>query len=100
MDRTDQALLELRLERALELRRLQKRKNELDIGMVKYLNDPVGFARDCVNWRDGALAPYQAEIMELLKEFQRASFRSMRGAGKSATAALVILWFAITREAA
>src|SRR5690606_7250494 len=31
---------------------------------------------------------------------RRASFRSLRGAGKSCTAAITILWFAITREAA
>lgn len=99
--RIDYAALErLRLEKLAQLRELQRRKAELDIGMAAYLHDPVGFARDCIDWRDKELAPYQAEVMQLLKDKGRAALRSMRGAGKSATAAITILWFAVTREAA
>jgi hypothetical protein len=90
----------IQLDKLAALRELQRRKNELNLGMVAYFDDPVGFARDCIDWRDKTLAPYQAEILELLRDMRRASFRSMRGAGKSATAAIAVLWFAVTREAA
>jgi hypothetical protein len=64
-------------------------------------NDPVGFARDCIEWPDGEeLAAYQDEILAALPAGLRAALRSLHGAGKTTTVALVVLWFALTRDAA
>lgn len=90
---------------------------------AKYFFDPVGFADDCIDWAsagdderqsedaqsaDGgdnksplsakALAFYQREIMEELLEHGRECARGPRGLGKSATSAILILWFALTRD--
>lgn len=75
-------------------------------GVSVYYDDPVGFIRDCVKFRPmkdgtpGGLAPYQAEIIGDLPRRKRIAVRGPRGLGKSTTASLVVLWFAITREAA
>jgi hypothetical protein len=66
-----------------------------------WYGDPVAFARECVSWPEGeALTPYQAEIMRATVEHRRASVRGPHGLGKSALCALVILWFALSREIA
>ena len=65
------------------------------------MHDPVGFIRDCVKFRKGkGLAPYQAEIIAELPKVKRIAIRGPRGLGKSSTASLVVLWFAVTRDAA
>lgn len=64
-------------------------------------DDPAGFARDCIDWPDGSeLTGYQGEILGALAGEHRVAVRSLHGAGKTATAALAVLWFAITRDAA
>lgn len=64
-------------------------------------DDPVGFARDCFRWPDGAgLADYQASVLNELVTHRREAVRSLHGAGKSATSAFAVLWFAVTRDAA
>lgn len=93
-------LQRLKLEKLRQLQALERRLSVINVGLKKYHDDPVGFARDCFNWHDRELAPYQADILELLKDFKRASFRSLRGAGKSCVAAIATLWFALTRDAA
>ena len=53
--------------------------------------------------RDGkprGLAPYQIEIIGDLPKVKRIAVRGCRGMGKSAIASLLILWFAVTRDAA
>ena len=66
-----------------------------------WLDDPVGFARECIEWPDGnALTDYQADALGALKSSHRVAVRSLHGAGKTATAALAVLWFALTRDAA
>lgn len=70
-------------------------------GAELYLYDPVGFARDCVRWPVGdSPTAYQEDIWQRLVDHRRIAVRGPHGLGKSATAALAILWFAITREAA
>ena len=65
----------------------------------KYRNDPVGFCRDCVEWKDGeSLADYQERIMRSVVEHGRVAVRGPHGLGKSALAALLVLWFALTRD--
>ncbi len=69
--------------------------------LLAYRNDPVGFAHDCIAWPDGkALASYQAEILAALATHHRAAARGPHGLGKTALAAIAVLWFALTREAA
>ncbi len=67
----------------------------------RYFSEPVLFCQECIRWPEGyTLADYQEDIMErLVTEFRVAS-RGPRGYGKSATFALLIIWFAITRELA
>ena len=66
-----------------------------------YRDRPVAFARECFAWPDGkALAPYQEEILDQLVCRHRAAARGPHGLGKTTTAALAVLWFALTRDAA
>lgn len=57
--------------------------------------------RNFVVWpKDESVTPYQAEVAAALVSEGRAAVRGPHGLGKSALAALVILWFATTRDAA
>ena len=65
----------------------------------RYRRDPVGFARDCIDWRDeSGLSAYQEEILAALAQHRRATCRGPHGLGKTAVAAIAILWFALTRD--
>jgi len=65
----------------------------------KYFHDVYGFARDCFIWGKGKeLAPYQGEAMQELIKHKRLSVRGPHGLGKTAIMAIVILWFALTRD--
>jgi hypothetical protein len=67
----------------------------------RYLHDPTGWARDCIEWPEGqALAPYQASSMTALIKYKRIAKRGPHGLGKSTEMALLVLWFATTRELA
>jgi hypothetical protein len=66
---------------------------------TKYKHDPVGFARDCIKWKEGqGLTSYQEEIMQELVAHGRISVRGPHGLGKTAQAAILVLWFALTRD--
>ena len=66
----------------------------------RYRDDLAGFASDCVRWpRHGEATGYQREILQRLTSERRVCVRSPHGAGKSATAALAILGFSLTRAA-
>jgi hypothetical protein len=68
---------------------------------VRYLHDAAAWARDCIDWPQGqTLAPYQAETMRELTARKRVAKRGPHGLGKSTEMALLVLWFAITRDAA
>jgi hypothetical protein len=77
-------------------------------GAEAYYADPVGFARDCITWPSGLfLTPYQQDILEALGKPRgagahrsRLAVRGPHGLGKSATSAIAVLWFAVTRDAA
>lgn len=76
-----------------------------DDGRLRWHDDPAGFARECIDWPviDGKrqeLTDYQAEILASLAARGRVAVRSLHGAGKTATTALSVLWWAITRDAA
>ncbi len=65
----------------------------------RYYNDPAGFGSDCVRFPKGnRLAPYQAEILGAFKDEDYISARGVRGLGKTALAAIVAHWFALTRD--
>jgi len=69
---------------------------------TRYFSDPVSFARECIDWsrvpKSDGLAPYQNETLAKLPEQRRVSLRGPHGLGKSAFAAITILWFALTRD--
>jgi hypothetical protein len=99
----------LKLQRLRELQRLQQIKAEREQAtrdqvaarLRRYLYDPVGWARDCIDWRGSSgLTDYQQEILDALATKHRASGRGPHGLGKTTIAALATNWFATTREAA
>ena len=104
---------EIRRLLALNAKALAKRQESSRESVARYLHDPSGFAKNCINWDaapgskdeghgDGArgLADYQAEILDLLDSKKRVAVRAPRGTGKSMLGAVTVLWFALTREAA
>lgn len=82
-------------EKLLRERRAKQRLRE------KYYNDPASFVSDCFNWEggDGPTA-YQCEVLQALVDHRRVTVRGPHGLGKTALCAWIILWFAITRDAA
>lgn len=86
----------------LELRRRESSGEMRDVYAefkARYWSDPVGFANDCVIWKDGqGLADYQRESLEALPTRKRVSVRGPHGLGKTTDAAIAILWFALTRD--
>ena len=88
------------LRQLVTLQLLRRRAARIADPVVAYYDRPADFARECIKWPEGrVLAPYQADTMDMLAEHHRMSLRSLRGAGKSTTAALIVLWFAVTRDA-
>lgn len=66
---------------------------------AKYRPDPVGFAEECFQWKPGEkLAPYQAEMLQDVYTYRREAGRAGRGGGKTSTAAILILHFALTND--
>jgi len=69
--------------------------------VAEYYTRPDLFAAECVAWPKGAHpAPYQAEAFAALCKHRRYSLRGPHGLGKTAYMAIVVLWFALTRDAA
>ncbi len=67
----------------------------------EWFGDPTLFAQDIIDWPPGTqLEPYQARVLSALIEHKRVAVRSPHGAGKSALAAMAILWFAFSRDLA
>jgi hypothetical protein len=66
----------------------------------KYHDDPVGFARDCIDWRGGGLTPYQQDIVAAVPREKRVAVRGPHGLGKTTMNAVLVLWFALTRDIA
>ncbi|MFH1603861.1 MAG: DEAD/DEAH box helicase family protein, partial [Pseudomonadota bacterium] len=68
--------------------------------LAGYYDDPERFILECVKWGGGqGPTDYQKEVARRLIEKKRVALRCPHGAGKTAIAALLILWFALTREA-
>ncbi len=99
-----QELLEL-----IELQHLGDRARSPERTCAKYYDDPLGFIDNCVVFpeprkrpgRKSTRAPgLQRDIIAALPEKKRLAVRGPRGLGKTSIAALTVLWFACTRDAA
>jgi len=66
----------------------------------RFHDSPAKFARECINWRDGGLIPYQGEILDAVPREKRVAVRGPHGCSKTTIEALLILWFALTRDQA
>jgi len=65
----------------------------------RFYDDPVGFADTCIRWPQGAgLTAYQRDVLAALPAKRKVSVRGPHGLGKTTTAAVTVLWFALTRE--
>jgi hypothetical protein len=70
-------------------------------GVGQYHDDPAGFVLDCIKWTPGqGPTAYQLDLLRRLQTYERIAVRSPHGAGKTATNAWGVLWFALTRDAA
>jgi hypothetical protein len=59
---------------------LQRRAARIKQGVAGYYNDPVGFAADCIDWRDAdGLTVYQEEILGGLPQRKRIAVRGPHG---------------------
>lgn len=93
-------LAEIRLERLQRLRDLKRQQSQVKKGVERYYDDPPGFAADCIDWRGDGLTAYQQEIIGELPARKREAVRGPHGLGKSTIAAVTLLWFALTSDAA
>lgn len=85
---------------ALDPFEIAARRFELQ-GAAPWYNNPVGFAREFIRWpADEGLTCYQCEIMQTLQDRRRVAARGPHGLGKTAMSAIIVLWFALTRDAA
>ncbi|MGH7643581.1 MAG: hypothetical protein ACRENX_11350 [Candidatus Dormibacteria bacterium] len=67
----------------------------------RWYRDPAAWAKECLNWSDGQrLTDYQQDILRAVATDHRVAVRTPHGAGKSATAAILMLWHATTRDQA
>jgi hypothetical protein len=65
-----------------------------------YLHYPAAFVMDCFEWRENeGPAVYQLEILSEFPRHKRVAVRGPHALGKTALAAFVTLWFALTRDA-
>lgn len=104
---TDSPLLAAKLERLEKLRRLRAQLDAAntvvneEFPAKRFYDDPVGFARECIDFGDGeddGLTPYQMEVIGQIPIKKRVAVRGPHGLGKSAMSAIAILWFALTRD--
>ncbi len=69
-------------------------------GASRYRDDPLAFAHACFRWPHGySLSPYQEEVLSEITKRRRIALRGPHGLGKTAVGAIIILWFALTRDA-
>jgi hypothetical protein len=62
----------------------------------RYRDDPIAFATDVLGVE--RLHPYQKDILNSIATKRRVCVRSLHGIGKTACAAMVILWYVTTRD--
>tara|TARA_Y100000034_G_scaffold46117_1_gene56695 strand:+ start:8069 stop:9649 length:1581 start_codon:yes stop_codon:yes gene_type:complete len=82
-------------------RNVRKIKGALPSPLLRYYDRPDLFFQEAVYWKkDEQPTDYQLNIARSVQSKRRVSVRSPHGVGKTASAALIILWFALTRDAA
>jgi len=87
------------LRRARELKVTERDRQATEAR--RWLNDPAGWIDRHFDWEDDeGLTDYQAEVVSKLPTHKRVAVRGPHGLGKTGMAAMVVLWFAITREQA
>jgi len=101
-------LLLAKLERLEKLRALRAELDKQqgggdreDLPAKRFYYDPIGFANECIDFGDGpddGLTEYQIDVIGKIPEMKRVAVRGPHGLGKSAMSAVVILWFALTRD--
>jgi hypothetical protein len=70
-------------------------------GLVAYHDRPDAFVLECFRWPEGrGPTPYQLHNLRAIPEHKRVAVRGPHGLGKTAENAWVVLWFALTRDAA
>lgn len=89
------SLEQLRLAKLSQLRDLQVLRDRRAAAL--YQDDPATWVATYIDLGDG-LADYQQQAMTTLAQRRRVALRSPHGAGKTTTAALLVIWFALTRE--
>ena len=82
----------------IEKLKRKARKLSLSTDWMQYINDPVAWVYDHTAFpKDEQLAPYQENALASIIKHKRVSLRGPRGFGKTALAALAVLWFGCTR---
>lgn len=95
--------VQLQAKAILQLRG-QQQVNEEEVSLyvqfkAKYKHDLAGFAAECIQWQAGkGMTAYQFECMRELVTSKRVCLRGPHGLGKTALAAICVLWFALTRD--
>lgn len=71
-------------------------------GVARFHDDPAGFVTACFDWAAAKSEPteYQLEGLKQLVPAKRLAERGPHGLGKTAQAAWLVHWFALTRDAA
>lgn len=70
-------------------------------GLQSYHDDPARFVQECIIWPPGqGPTDYQLEIVAELVEHGSLAVRGPRSLGKSTVNSWLVLWFALTRDAA
>lgn len=94
--------LQLRIAKLQRLRDAKQAEIDEKASQARaFLNDPAAWIETHINWGDDeGLTPYQIEVAAALPVHKRVAVRGPHGLGKTGLAAIVILWFAITREQA
>jgi len=67
----------------------------------RYRDDMEGFILNCIEWNEKRSESPSKDQLEIARNFpikKRASIRALHGVGKTALAALTVLWFSLTRD--
>jgi hypothetical protein len=91
----------VRLTQKTQASKKRKRPKKAKAFADKYFFDPARFVKECFRWKKGdGPSFYQEDVLKSLAEHRRISVRGPHGLGKTALSSWVVLWFALTREAA
>lgn len=78
----------------------EENKDRLRDELKACATDPVRFVETYIKWKeDEGPASYQKDVLAALVDHRRVAIRSPHGVGKTALAAWIVLWFALTSEA-